>query len=227
MRLLDDPRILLSDRASRGTLESLEADYDIITYALSDSFRPVTSGAFSLSENYLLTKEALTQAFDRLTNDGLLVVTRWLGTPPSESARAWATLIAALADSKIEQPSLHLIAFRGMRTATMIASRTPFSSGELMMIRDFLEANAFDPIHLPNLDPSELNRFNQLPQDLYYDLFKELLENYEEAISDYAFNLRPAKDDRPFYYHFFRWRQTPEVIAELGIRWQPFGGSGL
>ena len=224
--LVDDPRILLSDRGSRGTLESLEADYDIITYALTDSFRPVTSGAFSLTENFLLTKEAVTQAFDRLTSDGLLVITRWLGTPPSESARAWATLIAALSDSKIEQPSLHLIAFRGMRTATMIASRTPFSANELQMIRDFLEANAFDPIHLPDLDPRELNRFNRLPQDTYYDLFKGLLKNSEETISDYAFNLRPATDDRPFYYHFFRWRQTPDVIAELGIRWQPFGGSG-
>jgi hypothetical protein len=38
--------------------------------------------------------------------------------------------------------------------------------------------------------------------------------------------LRPPTDDNPFFYHFFRWRQTPDVIAELGVRWQPFGGSG-
>src|SRR3989304_7656814 len=33
-------------------------------------------------------------------------------------------------------------------------------------------------------------------------------------------------DARPFFFHFFRWRQTPEVLAALGRTWQPFGGSG-
>ena len=37
---------------------------------------------------------------------------------------------------------------------------------------------------------------------------------------------RPATDDHPFFYHFFKWRQTPEVLATLGRTWQPFGGSG-
>jgi hypothetical protein len=39
--------------------------------------------------------------------------------------------------------------------------------------------------------------------------------------------VRPTTDDRPFYFQFFRWRQTPEVLAQLGRTWQPFGGSGF
>ncbi|NIM95160.1 MAG: hypothetical protein GTO18_15800 [Anaerolineales bacterium] len=224
--LFEDPRIRLSDRSSRGTLVAGEEVYDIIHFSLSDSYRPVTSGAFSLTENYLLTVEAIRQALDRLDQEGLLLITRWLGTPPSETARAWSTLIRALMEVGLLEPDSHLIAFRGMRTATMIASLQPFSNEELDEIRAFLEANGFDPIHLPDLNPNELNRHNQLPSDSYYELYKAILEDQEQTLTGYSFNLRPPTDDRPYFFHFFRWRQTPEVLAMLGQIWLPFGGSG-
>ena len=44
--------------------------------------------------------------------------------------------------------------------------------------------------------------------------------------ADYRFDIRPTTDNRPFFYHFFKWRQTPEILAGLGMTWQPFGGSG-
>ncbi|HEX2222357.1 MAG TPA: hypothetical protein VHK06_07510, partial [Candidatus Limnocylindria bacterium] len=40
------------------------------------------------------------------------------------------------------------------------------------------------------------------------------------------FDITPPTDDRPFFFHFFRWDQTPDVLENLGRRWQPFGGSG-
>jgi hypothetical protein len=36
----------------------------------------------------------------------------------------------------------------------------------------------------------------------------------------------PPNDVRPFFFHFFKWAQTPTVLALLGKTWQPFGGSG-
>jgi len=53
--LMKNPRLMQSGRASRGTLEASREKFDIITFALTDGFHPVTSGAFSLTENYLLT----------------------------------------------------------------------------------------------------------------------------------------------------------------------------
>ena len=43
----------------------------------------------------------------------------------------------------------------------------------------------------------------------------------------YRYDIRPPTDDHPFFYHFFKWRQTPEILATLGLTWQPFGGSGF
>jgi hypothetical protein len=154
------------------------------------------------------------------------VITRWLGTPPSESARAWATLLSALKSSGVEEAQNHLLAFRGMRTATMIASKQPFTSKELDIVREFLKQNAYDPIFLPDLAPTELNRYNQLPKDVYHALYQSLLDDLDHTLSTYSFDISPATDDHPFFFHFFRWRQTPEILSTLGLIWQPFGGSG-
>ncbi len=224
--LLDSPRLTVIARPSRNVLHITHQDYDVIQFALSQSYRPVTSGAFSLTEDFSLTVEALGEAFDRLSGNGLLMITRWLATPPSESARTWATLLAALQTRGIDDPAPHLIAYRGMRTATMIAAKQPFSLSELDVIRAFLQDNAFDPIHLPDLKPGELNRYNQLPQDTYHEVFSSLLDDPSSTIDSYDFNLKPPTDDRPFFHHFFRWRQVPDIMATLGLIWQPFGGSG-
>lgn len=226
LQLIDDPRLTLIHRSDRGALASSSEPYDVIQFALSDSYRPVTSGAFSLGEEYTLTVEALRAAYQSVGNTGLVVITRWLGTPPSESARAWATLLAALEAEGLKDPGRYLIAYRGMRTATLIASPRPFTVAELQTTRHFLGDNGFDPIHLPDLDPSETNRFNRLPSDVYYEIFQALLEDRVTAVASYDFNLSPPSDNQPFFFHYFRWRQTPQVLASLGLTWQPFGGSG-
>ncbi len=225
-RLLFDPKLSLYSGTSRTILRKTDEEFDVIYYALSRGFRPVTSGAFSLSENYELTTESFRDAYRRLSENGLLVITRWLGTPASESARAWSTLLEALRDENVADLSGRLIAYRGMRTATLIGARRPFSRAELEATRSFLERSGFDPIYLPDLRPDELNRHNRLPEDVYHDIYLAILDTPEAAIDGYDFNLSPPTDDRPFFYHFFRWRQTPEVLASLGLTWQPFGGSG-
>ena len=221
--VMKDPRIERLERPSRGALLEGDEQYDVVHFALSDPYRPVTNGAFSLTEHYALTVESLSDAMDRLSDDGLLVLTRWLATPPSESARAWATLLVAMNTAGVEQ---RVLAFRGMRTATMIASNHPFTTEELQVTREFLELNGYDPIWLPDLNPGELNQRNRLPEPTYYELYSKLLKSRQSTIDSYEFNLRPPTDDRPYFYHFFRWAQTPEVLSSLGQTWQPFGGSG-
>ena len=225
-RLFTHPSVSLTQRSSRGALQDATSSYDVVHFALSDAYRPVTSGAFSLTENYILTLEAFTAALDRLTEDGLLVITRWLGNPPSEESRVWSIVLAALDQKGVPEPFRHLAAFRGLRTATIVVSRLPFRSGELSAIREFLDANEFDPIFLPDLVQSELNRYNRLPTDRYYEQFTALLADRRKAVASATFNLDPPTDDRPFFFHFFRWRQTPQVLAMIGQTWQPFGGSG-
>ena len=155
----------------------------------------------------------------------MLVVNRWLQTPPTESARTFGSIVAAL-ESMALDPNKNLLAFRTLRTMTILASRQPFTDDEIETARTYLAANSFDAVYFPGVQSGDVNRFNQLEEASYHHLFLNILEDAQSTYRDYRFNITPATDSRPFFYHYFKWRQTPEILASLGLTWQPFGGSG-
>ena len=227
--LYQDPRVSVRDQSGRvfarqSTLGG-ESGYDLTIVALTDPHRPVTSGAYSLTEDYVYTVEAFGDYLQTLEDDGLLMVTRWLQTPPSESGRTFGAIAAALEKRGLD-PADHLMAFRTLRTMTILAGRQPFSEQEIKTVRDFLEKANFDFVYYPGIQADELNRFNVLNEPVYHDLFSQILANPDETYATYRFDIRPPTDNRPFFFHYFKWRQTPEILATLGLTWQPFGGSG-
>ncbi|HWQ15641.1 MAG TPA: hypothetical protein VNL77_22765 [Roseiflexaceae bacterium] len=225
--LYTHPRVTVVNRSGRVFARGVApGSFDVVIVALTDTHRPVTSGAYSLTENYLYTVEAFGDYLRALDQDGLLVVTRWLQTPPSECARTFGALAAALAGQG-RDPAAHLLAFRTTRTMTMIASARPLAGDDIERTRVFLHERAFDGVYFPGIQAGELNRYNILPEPAYYRLFASILRDPEATYASYHFDIRPPTDDRPFFFHFFKWRQTPEILATLGRTWQPFGGSGF
>ena len=202
-----------------------EGEYDLAILSLTDTHRPVTSGAYSLTEDYRYTVEAFEDYIKTLNNDGILMVTRWLQTPPTESARTFGSIAESLNNLGLN-PGDHLVAFRTLRTMTILASPEPFSAKETKQIRDYLDKRGFDIVYYSGVQPGELNRHNLISEPVYHSLFEQILSDSEWTYKDYRFDIRPPRDDRPFYHHYFKWRQTPEILASLGLTWQPFGGSG-
>ncbi len=224
--LFADPRVIIATQSGRVFASRYSGNgFDLAIVALTDPHRPVTSGAYSLTEDYNHTVQAFEEYLDTLTADGLLVVTRWVQTPPSESARTFAMLAEALNRDGLD-PAQHLLAFRTVRTMTLVAGKQPFSPQEIEQVRDFLERRSFDAVYWPGINSEDLNRFNVLPGPIYHDLFVKILADPDQVYQDYRFDIRPPVDDRPFFFHYFKWRQTPEILASLGLTWQPFGGSG-
>jgi hypothetical protein len=230
--LYDRPRVEVVNQSGRvfarqlaETGEAEGSDYDIVIVALTDPHRPVTSGAYSLTEDYLYTVQAFEEYLKAVNHDGLLVVSRWLQTPPSESGRVFAALASALAASGAN-PGEQLLAFRTLRTMTIVAGRRPFSDHDIEVARDFLDQRNYDAVYYPRITAEALNRYNVLSDPAYHELFQQILADAEAVYADYRFDIRPATDNRPFFYHFFKWQQTPEILAGLGMTWQPFGGSG-
>ena len=200
--------------------------FDLIHLALYDSYRPVTSGAYSLGERYDLTVQAFAQYLERLRPDGLLVVERWLQSPPSEFLRAGSTAIEALRRAGISDPAAHLVAIRGWQVGLLLVKSTPFSAGELSTVRAFSQSQGLDLVALPGLTEAETNRFNILPEPLYFRAFGQLLIDPAAVYRAQTYDVRPSTDDRPFFFHFFKWGQTRAVLQQLGRTWQPWGGSG-
>ena len=201
--------------------------YGIVFLPLTDGYRPVTSGTFSLSETYALTVEAFERVLAHLAEDSLLVVTRWLQVPPSESVRLIATLTEAL-ERRGASPADSIVAYRGIQTLTVLVQPGGWREEELTRVRNFAEERRFDLVWTPDIQPEEVNRFNRLPEPAVYQAVKTLLTTADRAsfFSEYPFDVTPPTDDHPFFFHFFTWRQIPEMLATLGRTWQPFGGSG-
>jgi len=222
-----DPRVRVVVESERSYLRRSRERYDVVVLSLANAYHPVRSGAYSLAEDYRYTVEAFQDALARLNPDGLLVVTRWLQMPPSEELRAFALAVTALERDGLD-PADHLIAFRGYNTGTLLVKKSPFTLGEVDAVRVFAADRAFDLMYAPGLRPDDVNQYNILPVDVYYQDFHALVAARDRAVwyAAYPFEVTPPTDDRPFFGHFFKWSQAPQVLAELGKTWQPFGGAG-
>jgi hypothetical protein len=214
----------------RRYLRSGTERFDAIVVPLTDAYRPVASGAYSLAESYGLTAEAFEDALSRLAPGGILVATRWLQIPPSEDLRLVATVAEALARRGIDRPGDGLVAYRGIQTLTVLAKPDGWQAQELARVRDFARSRRYDLVWAPDIRPEETNLFNRMPGPAQYEAVRSLLAAFPNAqgtfYREYPFAVAPSTDDRPFFFHFFRWGQTPRVLATLGRTWQPFGGSG-
>ncbi len=223
---LDQVTVVAED--GRSYVRRSGEKFDIIQVSLADTFKPVASGAYSLSENYIYTTEAFSDYLNHLAPGGMLVVHRWLQTPPSESVRVLALAVSALQTVGVQEPAEHIVALRSLYTAFLLVKREPFTSQQIETIRDFSQDKRFDLIYYPGIRPDEPNRYSVLEEPHYYDMYLKVLRPEDRAslYAGYPFDIRPPSDDRPFFFHFFRWQQTPEIMQALGKTWQPFGGSG-
>jgi hypothetical protein len=213
--------------SGRSYLGRTDMRFDVILLSLISSYHPVQSGAYSLAEDYRYTVEAFGEMLEHLAPGGVLVATRWLQDPPSEDLRLFALAVTAI-EGDGRDPHQRIVAFRGYNTATILVKNDPFTAKELNSIRKFTSERAYDLTYVPGIQAEETNRYNILPESTYYQTYLELLEANprQEFYDAYPYDVRPPTDNHPFYGHYFKWSQTPQILAELGKALLPFGGGG-
>ena len=212
----------------RSYLRRSNEKFDIVQLSLTDTYRVVASGAYSLSENYLYTTQAFLDYLDHLTDQGMLAVSRWLQIPPSETTRIGALAISALVASGAEDPGQHIVAIRSWSTSLLLVKKSPFTPSQIEVVRRFCQGKGFDPIWFPGIQPGDLNRYNILPEDYYHQDFVKLLSTPDgtQFYKEHPYDISPPTDNKPFFFHFFKWKQIPSILRNFGRTWQPFGGSG-
>ena len=222
-----DPRVTVEEVDARSFLARTTDRFDVIDLALTSPYRPVTSGAYSLAEDYSLTVEAIERSFSRLDDGGLLAVMRWAQQPPSEEIRLIATAAEALRSVGAD-PALSLVALRGYATVLVIASPDGITEADMSAVRAFARSRRFDLIVGPGVEDGESNLYNILPDYQYRRLAASLVSASDPSTvyDGYEFDISPPTDDRPFFGHFFKWSQAGDVLDTLGRTWQPFGGAG-
>jgi len=215
--LYADPRVRVHLSEARGFVAASPQQWDLIQIALLDSFGASAAGLHALSENYLYTVEAFKEYLRRLRTGGILATTRWIKLPPRDGLKMFATAVAALEQSGITNPSDHLVLIRGWNTSTLLVRNQPFTDNELDQLRQFCRERWFDLAYYPGILERETNRYNQLQQPWFYQAAKNLLDDRREAwFREYKFDLRPATDDRPYFFHFLKWGSLAEIFSLRG-----------
>jgi SAM-dependent methyltransferase len=208
----------------RAFLEATPTRWDVIDISLVDSFAAAAVGLGAVNESYLYTQEAFETYLRHLRPGGLLTVTRWVRMPPRDELKLFATAIAALENMNLH-PAERLVLVRSWATATLLVKREPFAATELTALRRWAEERLFDTAYFPGMAAGDGNRFNILAHDWYAEAAGALLApgaSRDRFFSEYPFFLQPATDDRPYFFHFFRWQALPMMLSSAGKAWIPF-----
>ncbi|MFC2159955.1 hypothetical protein ACFLQS_04495 [Actinomycetota bacterium] len=218
------------EASSRNYTKITGEKFDLVVLSLSDSFHPISAGAYSLNENYLYTVESFKDLTRILKEDGVLAVTRWVQFPPSENLKILSTLRGSLSGEGIEDISEKIFAFRSWSTLTTMFKTDGFSAAEIENLKEKLAKLNYDIVYYKGMEADEANRFSRLEEPYFYNYFKYIIEAdrdlVEDFYNDYYFNISPITDDKPYFFNFFKIGQVPDIIKYFGKSTQPFGGGG-
>ena len=186
-RLYHLPQVRVYTDEARHFINRTEARFDLIHLPHTISNAAMASGSLSLAENYLLTKEAFEAYLARLTDDGVLLMTR----PEAHLPRLFSTARAVLAkdDSAL---GARLIAWRRPSRGQSFyggfaLKKRPFTADEVARFKQTLKRMRLEPLFLPN----------DIARPPYADLVAG--KPLSDIRLDYPAILTPATDDKPFF----------------------------
>jgi hypothetical protein len=202
---------------ARGFVSRSRDRYGLIQLALLDSFAASSAGLYALNESYLYTVEALRVYLRHLEPGGYLAITRWIKLPPRDTLKLFATAIEALQRENEAHPDRRLLLIRSWQTSTLLIKNGLIGDEEITALKTFAADRAFDVAWYPGIKEAEVNRYNVLRQPYYYGAAMALLGPKRSAfLHNYKYDIRPTFDDRPYFFHFFKWRVFSEIMALRG-----------
>ena len=207
---------------ARGFLSAAEGRWDLIVVEAGGG-GGAGAALHGLNEDYLRTLEAFALLLERLRPGGWLSFTQALKLPPRAAPKLILTALAALERRGAARPAAHLILIRGLATTTLLVGRDPVTARDIDATAGFAGARAFDLAYHPGMARAAANRVNLLAEPVFHDTAVALSGPGRAAfVAGYKFDIRPARDDRPYFHGFFRWSSLPELI---GLR--SAGGAAL
>ncbi len=212
--LYDASDVTVHNVDARAYLAGTDARYDLIQISQSDPIATTTAGRFALSENYLYTVESMREFLAHLEPGGMLAFTRWINLPPRDVLKLYATVNAALERNGILDGATQMILIRSWQTATLVVRNSPFLPEDIAKIQTFCKQRGFDVGYYAGMQEDETNRYNVTDRAYFYLGASAISGDRREAyLSRYKFNLRPATDDQPYFYDFFRWQTLSDMLS--------------
>jgi spermidine synthase len=215
--IYSDPRVRVVVGDARGFVERTDERFDLIQISLVESFRASAAGVYALSESYLYTIEAFKGYLNHLTENGVLCITRWSKIPPVDTMKVIET-IDRLRFNMPLIPQENMAFIRSWATDTIILKRSKLTEREIEAIKRFCEEKLYDLVYYPGIPAEEALEF----EGFLHPSFHPHLRGNPFGRWRWMrrmFNLEPATDNKPYFFHFFRWRSLPYLVRTMGRNW--------
>ena len=226
--LYQQKNIHLISANTRAALKQEKERYDLIVFSLVDIFGSSSTGVYGFRENYLYTLESFSHLWERLSPQGIISLTLFLLPPPRKELKLLATWIEALERAQ-KEPSSRLLAIRSWGTISYFIKKMPFTPQDIIKLKSFAKEHLFDLVYYPGIKADETNIYNRFDRPLYYDLTLQLLtpSTRKELYKNYLFQLKPATDNRPFFFNFYKLSKLKATYKALGQKWLPLLQGGF
>lgn len=197
-----DVSVVVED--GRSFVRRTDELYDVVQLSQVDTWASSAAGSYTLTEGYLYTVEAFEDYLARLTDRGMVSVSRWEFRRPRESLRLAAVALAALERTGVERASDHVLVILEdvdseglMRVGTVIVSKSPFTPEQLATVRQMADETPMTLAFAPGLETGD-------------SIFTELIQSSDRDrfFASYDFNVTPTYDDSPFFFFTGRWANT-------------------
>lgn len=210
-----------SSGLGRAWLKYNNKKFDLIDIPLMGSS---PSGSFGISEDYRFTIEAFKEYINHLKNDGILSLNMFILPPPRIELRLLNTAIAAMEELGIKEVEKHVVAIRSWASICILIKKSAFNLDEIKIIKNFSEDLWFDIVYYPHVSKDETNIYVKMPSNEYFEAFRNLLyhETRREFIDSYVFDIKPVRDDNPFFNYYLKLKNIRKIYSIMGQKWQYF-----
>ncbi len=226
----ENPRAYTQNLANRNSKKQPSSQYKY-EFIQIENWGSSVPGMASTSEESLFTINALSSYLKILSTRGILLISRKLILPPSDSIRILLTALKALSLSdstnhspEINTPQNHIAALRNWDTYIVIISKCPLSTTDISTLKSFAKRMSFDFIYYPGIKRAEVNKFNIYKHPFFYEEFNRFLkkstrsETLRDYLKRYYLDVAPQSDARPFQNRFIKITGLPEYFKSTGER---------
>jgi Spermine/spermidine synthase domain len=224
--VLQDPRIKTVVAEPRAFLDRTEMKFDIVHLAQLEEFAPGSGGIGGLREDYLATVEGFARCLDSLTDKGMASVIRGVQEPARDNLRIAATWIEAMESRGIGDPGNRLLMARDELSLATLAVKSVLSQDMVRAFGRACRSMSWDPEWFPGIRTDETNRIHVLPSprgmrvSWFHHSLEQLLGRGRESLyRNWIADVRPARDNRPFFHDFFKWSSLERLKAIFGPLW--------
>ncbi|MGB9665094.1 MAG: hypothetical protein ACPL25_09285 [Ignavibacteria bacterium] len=208
-------RIKLINEDPRIYIENSNLKFDLIFYPVVE---PVgySAGLYSVQEKFLFTKEAFQKIYDRLNENGYFSISCYIDNPVKTFLKLLNMVMEIQKSDGSRLVKQQIIAINNWNVITIVIKKGEFNRTEVLDAEKFSSENQFDFVIHPYKKTTIT--FNSIIDPQIFKLIEDLKNGQKESLKDYAFNLSPSTDDKPYFSNFIIPKKFKFYLEQMSLR---------